>query len=235
MRINRRIAQLYPDISRRKADKLLASNSVWLNGHVASVGDDADKGDDIAIEGYEQIATGNKVTMLLNKPKGYIVSHRQQGNNPTIYELLPSQMQHLNYAGRLDKDSRGLLLLTNDGDMLHELTHPSFNKDKVYQICTDKPIDLVDLTKINEGIYLDDGLSRLEITTAGSEPENIETVTNNIYLIVIQEGRNRQIRRTLSSLGYEVIDLLRLQFGGYKLGQLKEGEYRLLDNDLYGR
>ena len=229
MRINRRIAQLYPDISRRKADELLANGLVLLNGNVANVGDKVYESDEIVIEGYEQRLAGSDMTVLLHKPEGYVVSRRRQGEDPTVYELLPSEMQHLNYAGRLDNDSRGLLLLTSDGTLLHKLTHPSFSKDKVYLVRTDKPIGLNDLASLNEGVYLEDGLSRLEIAVTEDKSETMEPTTHNLYRITMREGRNRQIRRTLSSLGYEVTDLLRLRFGDYRLGQLKAGEYRIID------
>lgn len=229
MRINQRIAQLYPDISRRKADTLITDKLVYVNGNLASVGDSVSADDNIVVKGYEQPEQVATELALMHKPTGYIVSRQQQGDVPTIYQLLPEETHHLNYAGRLDKDSRGLILLTSDGDLLQKLTHPSHQKDKLYQIATNKPIDLADLVHLNEGIYLEDGLSRLEIVAIDQSNAVLKpSDSQNLYHVTMREGKNRQIRRTLQALGYEVTDLLRLQFGDYHMGDLKEGEYRIL-------
>lgn len=229
MRINQRIAQLYPDISRRKADTLIAEKLVYVNGSLASVGDRVGADDDIVVKGYEQPRQAAAELVLMHKPPGYIVSRQQQGDVPTIYQLLPEDLHHLNYAGRLDKDSRGLILLTSDGDLLQKLTHPRHQKDKLYQIATNKPIDLADLVHLNEGVYLEDGLSRLEVVAIDrSDAVFKPSGSQNLYHVTMREGKNRQIRRTLQAIGYEVTDLLRLQFGDYHIDELREGEYRTL-------
>ena len=128
--------------------------------------------------------------MLLNKPVGYVCSRKGQGSQ-TIYDLIPAKYHHLESVGRLDKDSSGLLLLTDDGELANKLTHPSFRKEKVYEVTLDKSLHESDLARLQHGIELDDGTSRFIISPLKAQ---------NSYLVTISEGRNRQIRRTFLNI-----------------------------------
>lgn len=216
MRINKLIAE-HLKISRRKADELICNNMVTVNGKYAILGEDINK------EDYSQIYVNNKplpvkttkIYLKINKPINYVCSKNGQGSK-TIYELLPKQYNTLNPIGRLDKNSSGLLILTNDGNYLNQLAHPSNNKVKKYILELNKPLSITDINYIKSGqIILKDGVSKFDI-------DNI----NNQYIATIFEGRNRQIRRTLNNLGYKVITLHRIQYGPYKLDQLKSGQWQ---------
>jgi 23S rRNA pseudouridine2605 synthase len=157
---------------------------------------------------------------MLNKPVGYVVSRDGQGN-PIIYELLPAEYQALKPVGRLDKDSSGLLLLTNDGQLANELTHPRYAKTKVYEIALDKGLEPLHQQMINDhGIELEDGNSRLQLEKLDEQ--------GKAWRVTMSEGRNRQIRRTFAALGYEVINLRRVQFGAHALGALPPGHHQIV-------
>lgn len=155
--------------------------------------------------------------VALNKPVGYVCSKHQQAEAPTIFALLPKKWQDLKTVGRLDKDSSGLILLTNDGDFTFRMTHPSFTKTKIYEVELDRPLSPLHQQEIAEfGIEIGDGVSKL-----GLERED---ETRKRWKVSMHEGRNRQIRRTFGALGYTVVALKRIQFGPYQLTGLKEGE-----------
>jgi 23S rRNA pseudouridine2605 synthase len=209
MRINKFVA-LATGMSRRAADTAVQSGKVLVNGGVPQTGQDITEGDWVTLDG-RAISTDVEIrTIMLNKPIGYVCSRDGQGSK-TIYELLPPQLHHLKPVGRLDKDSSGLLLLTNDGQLAHELTHPSRQKNKIYQVTLDKPLQPLHRQMISDhGVQLDDGPSKLELARQQDGNDNTWTIT-------MHEGRNRQIRRTFASLGYTVTALHRTQFGPYRL------------------
>ena len=153
---------------------------------------------------------------MLNKPAGYVCSRRGQGSQ-TVYDLLPPELHQLKPVGRLDKDSSGLLLLTNDGDLANRLTHPRYGKAKLYQIKLNKSLPPEHQQQVESGVQLEDGLSRLKL----DRPDDRRTS----WQITMYEGRNRQIRRTFSKLGYNVVELQRTQLGPHSLGNLKTGSY----------
>lgn len=154
---------------------------------------------------------------MLNKPPGYVCSRAGQGSR-TIYELLPSDYKILKPIGRLDKYSSGLLLLTNDGDLANELTHPRYAKTKVYDITLDKPLQPLHQQMINDrGLTLEDGLSKLSLLKLNNSTE---------WQVTMREGRNRQIRRTFEALGYGITKLHRTSFGSYILKELAPGAHR---------
>lgn len=142
-----------------------------------------------------------------------------------------AQYKELKPVGRLDKDSSGLLLLTNDGELAHQLTHPSFQKLKIYEVELDQSVASADLEHLKRGVWLDDGLSRLSIqklVTSKQQRAGQEIlVPDSSLLVAMTEGRNRQIRRTFEALGYTVVELKRMQFGDYALGTISEGEFRV--------
>ena len=161
----------------------------------------------------------------MNKPVDYICSRKQQGPTPTIYNLLPRQLHHLKVAGRLDKDSCGLILLTDDGDTIFKLTHPKFGKEKVYFVGLNKPLDPEDISRIENGINLEDGSSKFKVEPITLKNPKTEEVMSNTYKVTMSEGRNRQIRRTFGSLRYMVTHLERQSFGPYNISQLNNKTY----------
>ncbi len=213
MRLNKYIA-LATGLSRRKADELIANHEITVNGESADVGYDVQTSDEVK-RGREVLRANDKaiLTVLLNKPVGYVCSRDGQGSK-TIYDLLPQDLHQLKPVGRLDKESSGLLLLTNDGELAHQLTHPSFQKEKVYEVEIDKPLSGSDHKSIESGVELEDGKSILKLQGSGKT-----------WTVTMSEGRNRQIRRTFEALGYSVTKLHRTKFGSYGLDKLREGLY----------
>jgi 23S rRNA pseudouridine2605 synthase len=228
MRINKYVA-LATGMSRRAADTAIADKRVTVNGAKASKGQEVTDADKVALGGRPIATTANSVTIMLNKPVGYVVSRDGQGSK-TIYDLLPTDLRNLKPVGRLDKDSSGLLLLTNDGNLAHELSHPSFQKEKVYEVGLDKPLTAKDKQKIENGVELEDGVSllSLEARVQSSEKPKLQSLDSKLWFVRMHEGRNRQIRRTFSALGYTVTKLHRTQFGKYGLQSVKDGKYLLI-------
>lgn len=217
-RLNKYLA-LHAGISRREADEHIAAKRVTTNGKVASIGQRVTANDLVALNGKE-IATKKAHTyVLFHKPTGYVCSRRQQGDTPTLYSLLPPAYHALKTVGRLDKDSSGLIILTDDGDFAHHMTHPSFYKIKIYQVELDKPLEpLHQQMIIDYGVALEDGVSKLIVEKTGEG-----------YQVTMHEGRNRQIRRTFAALGYTVTVLHRTQFGAFSVGTLATGEWKTTD------
>ncbi|MGH7157634.1 MAG: pseudouridine synthase [Candidatus Saccharimonadales bacterium] len=218
MRVNKFVA-LATGISRRAADAAIIDGRVLVDGKPAQTGEDISS-QAVTLDGKRlQIATKNQ-TILLNKPAGYVVSRNGQGGK-TVYDLLPQSLHHLKPIGRLDKDSSGLLLLTSDGSLAHELTHPRFAKQKVYEVRLDKPLASLHRQMISEhGIQLDDGPSKFLL-------ERLKENDATDWRITMHEGRNRQIRRTFAALGYKVKRLHRTTFGSFELDGLAVGEYQI--------
>jgi 23S rRNA pseudouridine2605 synthase len=220
MRLNKYIAQS-TGLSRRAADEAIAQNRVTVNGVLPSPGLQVGDTDTVTLDSAAITPAVNTITIMLNKPVGYVVSREGQGSR-TVYDLLPADLQSLKPVGRLDKDSSGLLLLTSDGQLAHQLTHPSFMKTKVYEVSLDKPLQPLHHQMITDhGITLDDGVSKLVL-------ERLHDGDDAHWLVTMHEGRNRQIRRTFDSLGYGVTRLHRTKFGEYNLDILKNGEYKNL-------
>jgi 23S rRNA pseudouridine2605 synthase len=216
VRINQYIASA-TGISRRAADQAIIEGRVSLNCNPAQHGNTVAATDLVTFDGQPLTSDNEKVTIMLNKPVGYVVSRDGQGSQ-TIYDLLPPKYHSLKPVGRLDKDSSGLLLLTNDGQLANELTHPRYSKTKVYEIELDKPLRAADQAKVEQGVKLDDGLSRLQI----------KDLDGKSFTVIMTEGRNRQIRRTFDAVGYDVRKLHRTEFGRHKLGQLPSRYYQIV-------
>ena len=219
MRLNKWLAE-HTRYSRRGADELISQGKVSINGIPATVGQLVQHGDTVLIDGQPVHNTeAKKVVVLLHKPVGYVCSRKGQGAY-TVYSLLPLHLHHLDIAGRLDKDSSGLVVLTNDGTLTHSLTHPSQNKIKEYIISLNKPLSEQDEKAIINGVQLDDGVSRLSL--------HATTKIRDTFVVRMSEGRNRQIRRTFSQLGYTVKTLHRQTVADYHLGNLKQGSFIVL-------
>lgn len=221
VRLNKHLAHTL-GMSRREADAAIEAGRVLVNNKAASLGTiiQPDR-DSIQISG-EQVSTAPKryTYLLMNKPVGYVCSRKKQGDNPTIYDLLPRQYHRLKVAGRLDKDSCGLLLLTDDGDTIFKLTHPKFAKKKIYNVALNKPLREADWKKIEQGIELEDGVS-----TFTTESINGKQKIPNLYKVTMSEGRNRQIRRTFKALSYTVTHLERVQLSTHQLNTLGNQKY----------
>ena len=219
MRLNKYLAHA-TGISRREADDLIEQGRVSVNGRAVELGSQIAETDLLAIDGKPVTnATPTYTYLLLNKPVGYLCSRKSQGGDPTIYQLLPPMYHLLKPVGRLDRDSSGLLLLTDDGDFAHRMTHPSFHKNKTYEVALDHDLAPLHRQMISDiGVDLEDGKSQLQL-------ERLIDGDETQWKVIMHEGRNRQIRRTLLALGYTVTRLHRTQFGNYSVQTLKQGEY----------
>lgn len=221
MRINKYLAQA-TGMSRRHADETIAAGRVTVNGMPAALGQDISETDTMLLDGQSIAAAALQPhrTIILNKPADYVVSRNGQGSK-TVYDLLPAEYHDLKPIGRLDKDSSGLLLLTDDGQLAHNLTHPSKQKTKVYEVTLDTPLQPLHRQMIsNHGIMLDDGVSKLQL-------DRLHDGDDKQWQVTMHEGRNRQIRRTFAALGYTVTKLHRTRFGQYVLGHTPPAHYRI--------
>ncbi len=217
VRLNKFLAERL-GLSRRQADDAIAAGMVLVNDEVARTGQKVDKNDRVCYNGRMVPVEIGYIYLGLNKPEGYVCSRRRQGDFPTIYELLPKKYQDLKTVGRLDRDSSGLILLTNDGDFAFRMTHPSFRKTKIYEVELDRALEPLHQQEIADfGIEIGDGVSKLGL-------ERMDGARKK-WRVTMSEGRNRQIRRTFGALGYTVKKLHRVQFGKYQLEGLKAGEF----------
>lgn len=215
-RLNKYLATNF-GVSRREADILIEQGKVKINGKVAEIGQRVEAGDKVLLDGKE-IAKQELIYVALNKPVGYVCSRKRQGDTPTIYELLPDELQSLKSVGRLDKDSSGLILLTNDGDFAFQMTHPKFYKHKKYTVTLDRELAPLHQQMISDfGINLPDGLSKMGLERLDDSRKHWD--------VTLSEGRNRQIRRTFEALGYKVVALHRYQFDNYSLSGLESGQW----------
>ncbi len=221
MRINRYIA-LATGMSRRAADVAVAEGRILVDGVVATPGLNVDTHQTITVDGHAITPPVKTTAIMLNKPAGYVCSRNGQGSK-TVYDLLPKELHELKPVGRLDKDSSGLLLMTNDGILAQQLTHPKYQKTKRYEITVNKPLQPLHRQMIQDyGVQLDDGLSKFTV-------ERAEEGNELNWIVILTEGRNRQIRRTFAALGYTVTKLHRTHFGNYTLGVLKSGKYSIIN------
>lgn len=212
MRLNKYLAQ-HTSLSRRKADEAIKNGQITIDGKVAELGNEVNSKSVITVNGVKLTSKNTKrKVVLIDKPVGYVCSKDGQGS-PSIYELLAPSDQNLNIAGRLDKDSSGLVLFTNDGEFLNSLTHPSHGKTKKYEIVTKKPLSSEDIKQLVKGVDIGD--SRPSCFTG------IESVGDKSYSVILAEGRNRQIRRSIQALNNEVVSLRRTHLADYSLEDIK--------------
>lgn len=221
-RVNKLLAHA-TGMSRREADNAITAGRVTINGDKAVMGSQMRAGDTVLLDGKPVGATEHTYTyVLLHKPVGYVCSRKRQGEHPTIYELLDATYQKLKPVGRLDRDSSGILLLTDDGDLAHLMTHPKFQKRKIYEVTLDKDLEPLHQQMINDiGVTLEDGASKLTL-------ERIHDTSRREWRVTMSEGRNRQIRRTFASLGYVVTVLHRTVFGPFSVGDMKSGSTQVV-------
>ncbi len=211
--------------SRRKADDLIISGRVTVNDHtVRELGVHANWDQDlIKVDGKEIPRPSERSYLLLNKPFGYVCSLSDPEGRPIVTELLKGIKQRVYPVGRLDFDSMGLLLLTNDGEWAYRLTHPRYQVPRTYKADIEGKVTDSALNFLKKGVQLEDG---------PSGPSEIELIKrndrNSTVRIVITQGRNRQVRRMFEAVGFRVIHLIRTGVGGIEIGDLKVGAYRHL-------
>ncbi|MBW3569085.1 pseudouridine synthase [Candidatus Parcubacteria bacterium] len=237
MRLNRYLA-LHAGLSRRAGDRAIEQGRVYVDGLPAKLGQAVLPDSEVSLDG-EKISPEIKTqTIMLHKPIGYVCSKAGQGSQ-TIYDLLPKDLHHLNPIGRLDKDSSGLLLLTNDGLLANKLAHPRYQKTKAYEIEIDRPLSEPDFHKITRaGVDIGDSKPssfRLEARSMSQESSSGSKKHASCFLphtsawqVTLAEGRNRQIRRTFAVLGYKIRLLRRVEFGPYKLDNLTSGSFQVI-------
>ena len=209
--------------SRREADTLIQAGVVTVNGEVVTeLGTKVNiYKDEIKFNG-ERLKGEEKVYLVMNKPKGYVTTASDPHAEKTVMELLKGCTYRVFPVGRLDKNTTGVLMFTNDGELAEKLTHPSYDKKKIYQVNLDKPLQQEDHDKILSGVELSDG------RIAADELEFIDADDHRKLGIEIHSGRNRIVRRIFESLGYEVKSLDRVYFAGLTKKGLKKGEWRRL-------
>ncbi len=211
--------------SRRKAELLIKQGRVKLNGHPVKVGDKATFKDLITVDG-ERIYIPKKknfVYLMLNKPRGYVTTVSDEKERKCVMDLLEDVETRVYPVGRLDRNSEGLLLFTNDGEFANSIMHPSKHITKTYRVTVRPDINDEQLVKLSSGIELD-GRKTLPATVNVLEKQAGRVVMT----ITIKEGRNRQVRRMCEAVGLEVARLRRISIGPLKLGMLKPGDYREL-------
>ena len=216
---------LAPVVSRRKAEEMIAAGRVTVNGVVAVLGTKANPtGDDIRLDGKPIEAKADVVYIMLHKPEGVVTTANDPQGRPTVMDLLPKGSRCFS-VGRLDYDSSGLLLMTNDGDLAFRLTHPGHQVKKLYIARVRGLPDEKALAAFRGGLMIDGNL------TAPCEIEVTKKEPNAQLRITLHEGRNRQVRKMCDAIGFPVLSLKRVAIGKLQLGDLKRGQWRHLTGD----
>jgi 23S rRNA pseudouridine2605 synthase len=206
--------------SRRAAEDLIAAGKVRVGGEVVTdPARDVDEGSDVEVNG-SPVAPEPREVWAVNKPLGVVSTAREPGRRRAVTQLVESE-RRLYPVGRLDADSTGLILLTNDGELANRLTHPRYGVPKTYLVRLARPPSEADLDRLRKGVRLDDG---------STAPADVERVGEREFEITIREGRKRQVRRMAEAVGNEVDDLTRIRIGSLELGDLRRGEARRLDH-----
>ncbi|MFI5044015.1 MAG: pseudouridine synthase [Acidimicrobiales bacterium] len=208
--------------SRRVSEDLIAAGRVTINGETAVLGSrvDVDR-DEVALDGVPIGVQPGLVHYLLNKPVGVVTTADDPQGRPTVIDLVPSDPR-VHAVGRLDLDTEGLLLLTNDGTLTHRMTHPSFGVEKEYVVEVEGRPSRGAIRKLREGIELDDG---------PTAPAKVSLLDSSLVRITIHEGRNRQVRRMCEAVGHPVVRLVRTRIGPLRDPRLGPGEWRELERD----
>lgn len=211
--------------SRRKAEALIAAGRVRVNGAlVTGPGVQIDPAHDlIEVDGHPLPPASARTYLMLNKPAGVVSTRADERGRKTVMELLPAQLRHLHPVGRLDADTEGLLLLTDDGALTYRVTHPRHAMTKTYRATVQHRVEPATIERLAAGVLLEDGPTapcRARLVRSARASSEVE--------LILHEGRKRQVRRMLATLGHPVVRLRRVRVAGLTLGALKPGEFRLL-------
>lgn len=226
VRLNKYIAQTGL-CSRREADALISAGHVRVDGEVATLGSkidlSADVLPDVLVRGQSLASQPTNFTyIMMNKPKGYTVTKAHFKNERGIMELLPDNLRHVNPVGRLDKNSQGLLILTDDGELIQQLTHPSFEKEKEYEVRAREPLTDEMLLQLQNGVRLEEG---------NTGHNYVRQLDDNSFSIVLHQGWKRQIRRMLEAVGNRVDELTRVRVGRLDLGKIPVGKWMVIQKE----
>ena len=210
--------------SRREADRLIEDGRVSVDGKVAAMGMKVVKGQEVKVNGKVVSKVEDMIVLAVNKPRGIVCTEEKREKNNIIKFL--NYPTRITYAGRLDKDSRGLLIMTNNGDIINKMMRAGNCHEKEYKVTVDKEITPAFLKKMSEGVEILDTVTR---------PCKVEKIGKYTFKIILTQGLNRQIRRMCEALGYKVKDLYRIRIMNIEIGNLKEGKTRrLTDKELEG-
>jgi 23S rRNA pseudouridine2605 synthase len=204
--------------SRRKAEELIIDGKIKVNGRVINeLGTKVDNNDKVEYDGGVIKIESDKIYIALNKPVGYISSSTSR-QGKSVLELIDIE-KRVYPVGRLDKDSSGLIILTNDGELTNEITHPKYGSEKEYEVILNRPITDSDKKKLESPMIIED---------KELQPARVASVKGNKVNLVLKEGMNRQIRKMMAKLSYSVIDLKRIRVGKLNLGKIKEGQWQMI-------
>lgn len=218
MRLNRYLAAAGVG-SRRQCDELIAAGRVTINGQpCTNFSAQPTVRDHVKVDG-KLVHVDLPITIALHKPAGFVATRRDPHARDNIFELLPAKFGRLFNVGRLDAQSEGLLLLTNDGELAQRLTHPRYKIDKEYEVTLDRSWDAALASKLSRGIFLDGQHAQIE---------RVHAITPTKLRVVLRQGINRQIRRMFEAVGYRVKRLVRVRIGNLRLGDLPRGHWHVL-------
>ena len=213
--------------SRRASEELITAGRVSVNGETATLGMSVEPGQDaVLLDGKPVGAAEKRIVALLYKPKGVVSTSDDPQGRKTVQDYVADIPERLYNVGRLDINSEGLLLMTNDGELSYRLTHPKYRMEKTYYAVCDGQLTAGEIAKLVNGVELEDGM-----TAPARVEKTRRTVDGNTsFLITIHEGRNRQVRRMLEAVGHRTLRLKREKFGPFILGELKPGDRKLLSD-----
>ena len=208
--------------SRRACEELIREGAVTINGHrLRELATRVDAGDNVLVHG-KPVKLPLPIVAILHKPPGFLCTSPESTQERTIYDLLPTGWPRVVYVGRLDKDSEGLLVVTNDGLLAQRLTHPSTKIPKTYIVTLDREFDFALAPKMKKGVMIEEGFARMD---------EIYRVGSRGLKVVLTQGLKRQIREMFYKFGYEVKRLVRVQIGGLQIGDLASGQHRVLTQE----
>ena len=218
MRLNRYLAACGLG-SRRSCESIITAGRVSINGSpCVELSTQVEETDQVVVDD-RPVSPQRETTLLLHKPAGCLCTRNDPKARKTIYDLLPDHLQKLNYVGRLDHESEGMLVMTNDGALAQQLTHPRFKVDKEYLIVLDRAFKREDAARFIEGIQIEEGLARA-VSVVPISPRRLSVVLN--------QGYKRQLRQMFAAIDYEIKKLIRIRIGGLELGELRSGRWRVL-------
>lgn len=213
--------------SRRKCEELIAAGRVSVNGSIAALGCTVQEGDTVLLDGRRVSPAVEKVIIVFNKPRNVICSNAEDEDRVKVTDYFTSLPYRLYTVGRLDYDSEGLILVTNDGETANRLMHPRYGAKKTYRVLCTGHLTPEDKRKLRNGVLLEDGMTSPAELRILRERQDEKTE----LLLTIHEGKNRQVRRMLSAVGHETLRLQRVAIGGLELGSLKPGEWRFVKEE----